>query len=63
MRAVKGVKDLVSYIGELAVTSRRKLEDSLAASVMAQVKESVGNMSWGKFEDSTEFIILDICLS
>ena len=63
MRAVKGVNDLVSYIGELAATARLKLEESLAASVMAQVKELIDNMSWGQFGDSTEFISLDICPS
>ena len=60
LRAVKGVNDLVSYIGELATTSLLKLEDNLAAPLMEQVKTSIDNFPWGQFEDSAEFISLDI---
>ena len=45
MEGVKGINDLISYIGELGSTCRISLDDGVKAPIIEQIRNSIANFS------------------
>ena len=54
LNSVKTINDLISYAGELGSTARLDLDDSLEASLIEQITNSIRTFCWEKLEGGTK---------